>query len=423
MILLRLYWTVVNNIFSSKSVSEIDDSASRIEAFKKAEQLGVPSTELEDWRYSSVDEFDLSEFQPVTHPPVHSESESLEYIKKRCATITVINGWVTDIDIDSSWASKGLEISISNQPSMNLDKPENYFGLLHQACNPTVLGIKVKQGLYVEDPVVILNITQGEGLSSFPGVEIEVEDNCGLQIVELQTSDGPCLSVPLVEIEVGKSSNFSYLVIQDNNKQTWQFGRVFAKVESQATFDFGLQCLGSKYSRTFADVELVGQGATGKITSSYFGDDEQVHDFRIYQHHKAKDTLSDLLFKGVLGDKAKSIYTGLIHIHPEGPGSNAYQTNRNIKLSDQAWAWSVPNLEIENNDVKCSHASTVSPIDLDQQFYLQSRGVEPAKADKIIVNGFYDEAVKRMPVAEIHVNLSEMIKHRLDNYNFEGSDA
>ena len=119
--------------------------------------------------------------------------------------------------------------------------------------------------------------------------------------------------------------------------------------------------LGGDYARLRTDCRLVGRGATGNLLAVYFGEGDQTLDFRTFQDHRAPDTTSDLLFKGAVGGRSRSVYTGLIRVEKEARGTNAFQTNRNIKLSDDAWAESVPNLEIENNDVRCSHASTVGP--------------------------------------------------------------
>ena len=112
-----------------------------------------------------------------------------------------------------------------------------------------------------------------------------------------------------------------------------------------------------------------------------------MHDFRTMQDHAAPRTTSDLLFKGAVGDTANSVYTGLIRVRPGAAGTNAFQTNRNLVLSEGAHADSVPNLEIEENDVKCSHASAVGPVDEDQQYYLESRGVPTDVAERLIVLG------------------------------------
>ena len=112
-----------------------------------------------------------------------------------------------------------------------------------------------------------------------------------------------------------------------------------------------------------------------------------MHDFRTMQDHVAPATTSDLLFKGAVRDEAKSVYSGLIRVRKEAAGTNAFQTNRNLVLSEGAHVESVPNLEIEANDVRCSHASAVGPIDEEQRFYLESRGIEPEVAERLIVLG------------------------------------
>jgi len=403
----------VNNNFTQETVSKIDGSASRLQSLTKATQQGLPSEESEDWRYSDIDKLDLENIVPVASPPVMVDVPKVDFITDRAATIIVINGWIVDISIDQSWASKGLEISVSNESSLHLVVKQDYFQHLHHAFSPAVLGIKAPEGLHVDSPIVIINYLSDENAASFSNFEIVLAANSGLKIIEYQSSDSVGLSVPLVEASVGASANLDYLIIQDNDLGSNQIGRFHAIVESQATLNGGLACFGSTYARFFADVKLKGRGASGKFSSAYYGDADQIQDFRMYQHHMAKDTFSDLLFKGVLDDSAKSIYTGLIHIHPEGAGSNAYQTNKNIKLSDEAWAWSVPNLEIENNDVKCSHASTVSPVDLDQQFYLQSRGVPPELADKLIINGFFTDCISKFPIPQAHEKVKDLVKAKI----------
>lgn len=135
-------------------------------------------------------------------------------------------------------------------------------------------------------------------------------------------------------------------------------------------------------------------------------------DFRTLQDHQAPDGTSDLLFKGVVDDRSHSVYSGMIRVRPGARGTNAFQTNRNIKLSDDAWAESVPNLEIEHNDVRCSHASTVGPIDTEQRFYLESRGVPTRRAEQLIVSGFFDEVTDRLP-AELRPLVAARIAEKL----------
>jgi Fe-S cluster assembly protein SufD len=137
-------------------------------------------------------------------------------------------------------------------------------------------------------------------------------------------------------------------------------------------------------------------------------------DLRTFQQHEAPDTTSDLFFKGALADHAHSVYSGLIRIGSEARGTNAVQANRVVKLGEHTWAESVPNLEIENNDVRCSHASAVGPVDSDQRFYLESRGVPPRAAERLIVGGFFDDALEHFPVPAANAYISERLDAELD---------
>jgi Fe-S cluster assembly protein SufD len=171
---------------------------------------------------------------------------------------------------------------------------------------------------------------------------------------------------------------------------------------------------GGDYARQRTDCRLVGRGAAGNLRAVYFGEGEQMLDFRTFQDHVAPDTTSNLLFKGAVAGHSRSVYTGMIRVRKNARGTNAFQTNRNIKLSDGAWAESVPNLEIENNDVRCSHASAVGPIDEDQRFYLESRGVPTPIAERLVVTGFFDEVLGRLPVPAAATALRNLVSGKLD---------
>jgi Fe-S cluster assembly protein SufD len=144
------------------------------------------------------------------------------------------------------------------------------------------------------------------------------------------------------------------------------------------------------------DSILTGQGGRAELLAAFFGDRDQMHDFRTLQEHVAPKTTSDLVFKGAVAGTARSVYTGLIHMRKGAKGANAFQTNRNLVLSEGAHADSVPNLDIEENDVRCSHASAVGPVDTQQRFYLESRGVPGAVAERLIVLGFFAELLERV---------------------------
>ena len=147
-----------------------------------------------------------------------------------------------------------------------------------------------------------------------------------------------------------------------------------------------------------------------------------MHDFRTLQAHEAPKTLSDLLFKGAVAGSSHSVYSGLIRVRKGAVGTNAFQTNRNLVIGEGAHADSVPNLEIEENDVRCSHASAVGPIDEEQRFYLESRGVPPAVADRLIVLGFLDDALSQTPVPALLPFLRAGLAAKLDHAEADQGD-
>ena len=162
------------------------------------------------------------------------------------------------------------------------------------------------------------------------------------------------------------------------------------------------------------EARISGPGGSTRQVALYFAGGEQMHDFRTIQDHDAPHTTSDLLFKGAVQDYSRSVYTGLIKIRKHARGTSAFQTNRNLTLSEGAWAESVPNLEIETNDVKCSHASTVGPIDPEQRFYLESRGIPTQIAERLIVLGFFDEVLDQLPVGPLAAELRAGVSAKLD---------
>jgi Fe-S cluster assembly protein SufD len=144
-------------------------------------------------------------------------------------------------------------------------------------------------------------------------------------------------------------------------------------------------------------IDLEGTGSNGRVDGLYFGDGNQVLDYRAFMNHSAPNTTSDMFLTGAVEDEADSVFTGLIRIEKEAQKTNAFQTNRNLVLSEGAEAQSVPNLEILANDVRCGHGSTVGPLDLDQRYYLMSRGLDQERADRLQVRGFFEEAIRRLP--------------------------
>ncbi|MEJ7655039.1 MAG: SufD family Fe-S cluster assembly protein [Chloroflexia bacterium] len=171
--------------------------------------------------------------------------------------------------------------------------------------------------------------------------------------------------------------------------------------------------LGGKFTKGNVEAELRQKGASCEMLGLYFGDESQFFDYHTVQDHAAPNCTSDLLFKGVMTGKSRAVFSGLIRVRPGSNKTDAYQTNRNLLLSDTSRADSIPNLEIETNDVKCSHGASIGPIDKEQLFYLMSRGLVKRDAERMIVDGFFDPIVKRIPLEGVRERLQEAVEQKM----------
>jgi Fe-S cluster assembly protein SufD len=293
---------------------------------------------------------------------------------------------------------------------------------LNDAFMPDAVLIDVPAGAVVPDPILIVHWCQdAEGASAgsavFPRTCVRLGDRASASVVEVYA--GPegsvrSLVVPVTELVAGENAVLSYVSLQVLNDAAWAIARLAARGDKDSvvrTFTVGL---GGAYDRVRSDVAVNGRGARSEILSTYLGSGTQVHDIRTLQDHVAPRTNSELLCQGAVAGTSHSVYSGLIRVHRGAVRSDARQTNHNLVLDEGAHADSVPNLDILENDVKCSHASTVGPIDEDQRYYIESRGVLPDVAEGLIVQGFFDAIIDRGPVPAATPLLKREVHARLD---------
>ncbi len=212
------------------------------------------------------------------------------------------------------------------------------------------------------------------------------------------------------------NSRLSYASLQVLPQGWRQLGVQSARVGRDASLRTFNASLGASAARVRSDAELVGQGGEAVLVSGYLGTREQLHDLRTIQDHVAPHTRSELLCKGAVTDVARSAYVGLTRVRNGAHGADAFQTNRNLVLSEGAHADSVPTLDIQENDVRCSHASTVGPIDEDQLYYLESRGIDPAVAERLIVLGFFKDLAAASPIASVGEWFVSSVSERLASH-------
>jgi Fe-S cluster assembly protein SufD len=289
--------------------------------------------------------------------------------------------------------------------------------VLHDAFLAGGALVQVPAGVVIEDPILVLHWCEGDGRASFPHTVVSLGEHAEATVLDrFGSPESDHLVDAVTELLVGDNAHLRYLSIQEHGSRTWHLGLQRALVGRDATLKSSAVVLGGDYARLRSESVLQGEGGESDQLAVYFADGSQMLDFRTLQDHDAPRTRSDLLFKGAVEDVARSVYSGLVHLRKSAQKSNASQTNRNLVLTEGASAESIPNLEIEANDVKCSHASTVGPIDDDQLYYLESRGIPPDDAERLIVLGFFDDVLDRLPLraltASLRRSIVEKIEHR-----------
>lgn len=409
-------------------------TARRTAAAEELASLAWPSSTQEIWRYSRIDEFDPGRYRPLTADELgaagdeHAPGGGIVAAEagERAGLVVVRDGRVVHHELDDAYASKGVTVCGLATCDRDLVEPwlgqassasSDPFTTLHDAFLVGGAFVHVPAGVVVDRPIVVLHWAEGDGLASFPHTLVAAEEGSDVAVLERFGSpdvgtEGHLVDA-VVELLLGDNARVRYLSVQEHGPHTWHLGFQRAHLGRDARLAASAVALGGDYARLRAEARLDGQGAESDAVAVYYGDDSQVLDFRTLQDHVAPHTRSDLLFKGAVEDTARSVYSGLVRIGRDAQKSNAAQTNRNLVLTEGAAAESIPNLEIEANDVKCSHASTVGPIDDDQRSYLESRGIPPEEAERLIVLGFFEDVFARLPVASLAEPLRRTVHQKV----------
>jgi Fe-S cluster assembly protein SufD len=396
----------------------------RAELAESAGDFALPSTDAEEWRYSRIDLLPADEPAGAASAPADAPAgvpavveEVLSRLGDHSGHIVVSDGRVVSAMGCAVAEDAGVrfgEVTEPHQLSPTEDPPDS-FAAWNPALSSAPLLLEVPAGVELSEPFLVVHHIGSEGGAEFPHLRVVLGEDSGIGLVEVFVSDDVSgLNVPLTEIALAPAARLRHTVLQDLGRKVWQVGTLRATVDRDATYRAGVVALGGDYARLRMDCRLKGRGATGTIASAYLASGDRMVDLRTFQHHDAPDTTSDLYFKGALADHARSVYTGMIRIGAEARGTSAVQANRVVKLGEHTWAESVPNLEIENNDVRCSHASTVGPVDPDQRFYLESRGVPTRAAERLIVGGFFDDALEHFPIPAANTYVAERLDDELD---------
>jgi Fe-S cluster assembly protein SufD len=398
--------------------------ASRRQAFDRFRAMPIPSQETEEWRYTDLSDLDLS-FTPhsPSHgrgvPAVEGERAAVQLQHNSSVAMTTSN---QDLDADGvifcdlDEAAAKYEDLVAPELHRLVPTDRTKFTALHGAFRTGGTFLYVPPGVTVALPLQTLTYLDEENGAVFPHTLLIAGDDSDVTFIDRYA--GPdlkrALSVAVTEIVVGRAARVRYTSIQEWGNGVTHLGVQRAELRRDADLRSLAIGFGASLARAEAEALLAESGAFSEMLGIYFGDGDQHFDHRSEQDHAAPNCTSDLLYKGALRDSSRGVYSGWVHVRPGAQKTSAFQTNRNIILSESAFARTIPNLEIEADDVRCGHAASVGPVEEEQLFYLMSRGIPRAEAERLIVFGFFNEVLERITLDEVRQSAATAIEAELD---------
>ncbi len=383
----------------------------RTRAFEEFRALPIPSQETEEWRYTDLSEFDLS-FVP--HVPGHGAgAPGHPSVAMTTSNQDLAAKGVVFCDLDEA-AEHHAELVEPHLHSL-VPTPRTKFTALHGAFRTGGTFLYVPPAVTVELPLQTVTHLDADGSAVFPHTLIVVGDDAEVTFIDRYSSPdlARAFSDAIAEIIVGRAARVRYVSIQEWGEGVTHLGIQRARLDRDAEFRSLAIGFGASLARAEAEAVLDGEGAFSEMLGIFFADGTQHFDHRSEQEHVAPHCTSDLLYKGALRDQSRGVYSGWVHVRKGAQKTDAMQTSRNIILSESAFARSIPNLEIEANDVRCGHAASVGPVEEDQLFYLMSRGIPRDEAEKLIVFGFFNEVLDRVTLEQVRGHAEQVIEAEL----------
>jgi Fe-S cluster assembly protein SufD len=402
----------------------------RENAWENYQKLSFPSLKDEAWRRTDVRRLNTGAFSlPNKEIEYQGPPNKLldPVILGDGRSGQIVSGAIeTQINLDQELVRKG--VVFTNFHTAEINNPELLSKLLGKIVSPdedkfTALAaalakdgvfLYVPKNVVIDQPLHSLYWGAGENTAFINHILVWLED--GAQVTFVHESSSPkgdlgsqVFHDGIVEIYVGKNAHLNFVELQSWGQNVWSFTRERAKVMGDGKLDWIFGAMGTQLTKNFSDIDLVEPGAEGRISGFYFANGTQHLDHDTQQNHLAGNTISDLLYKGALMDESRSVWQGMIYVAPGADGTDGYQANRNLILSKGARADSIPGLEILADDVRCTHGATVGKIDEDELFYLYSRGIPEDEARQLIVMGFFERIMDRIPFEGVQNRFKDAI--------------
>jgi Fe-S cluster assembly protein SufD len=406
----------------------------RTSAWNAFKRLTLPSVADEAWRRTDIHSLPASLFKfPLDGaykdlPPVRSDLLKPLTANQHGGQIVLLPGGV-HADLDPRLAEKGViftDLKTAEQKHPDLlarmigkavNVEEGKFAALAGAFAQTGVVLYVPKGVTIEEPLHSVLWGPGTDLAHVSHILVLVDEGASVTYVHESASPDETgansMHAGIVEIQVLQDATLRFVELQSWGRHVWNFSHERTRVERGGNLDWIFGAIGSRLTKNFSELDLVGQGAVGRMSGFYFTDGNQHLDHDTQQNHLAPNTTSDLLFKGALKGKSRSVWQGMIYVAPVAQKTDGYQANRNLVLSEGARADSIPGLEILADDVRCTHGATVGKLEPEPLFYLRSRGLPLPEAEKLVVEGFFDPIFQRIPFEGVRERFQQYIADKM----------
>jgi Fe-S cluster assembly protein SufD len=406
----------------------------RQKSWQKYQSTPLPKGKEEEWRRTSLKSVDFTSFDLITEEkyskvkfpdklsePVAGEKNGGQLLLSPVNSHLRVDDAVTNQGVifgslkELVRSQSELIERVLNKVISNSDK----FSALAGALDFNGVLLYVPKNVKVDLPLQSVYWAPADGFAHSIHILVYLEEGASVTYVhEAGSPEGTekdSLHAGVMEIYVGPAAHLNFVELQSWGENVINFTRENVVLDRDGSIDWIFGALGSRLTKNFSNLNLVGQGSTGRMSGFYFTDNEQHLDHDTQQNHLAANTTSDLLFKGALLDTSRSVWQGMIYVAPEATKTDGYQANRNLVLSRDARADSIPGLEILTDDVRCTHGATVGKIDEEQIFYLESRGMPQRQAERLVVEGFFDPIMHRIPFEGVRNRFQDAIQEKMEH--------
>lgn len=404
----------------------------RLAAWRTFESMEWPKPTDESWRRTRLTGFDLKNFTAYATPQAESERDNLsplllnELDEMESAASLIFQDGGLHYRLDNpDLAGQGviftdLQSALHEHPELVRQyfmtqavlPDHNKFTALHAALWDTGVFVYVPKNVKVELPLQSI-LHQNPGLGGYHHTLLVAEEGSHITVVDdlLGAKDGMQSSV--IELVMKDNAVVRYMNLQDYDHSAWNFLTGRAVMGRDTDLRWIQVSWGSRLTKAFLDLDLQDSGGHGELLGLYFPTGRQHIDHQTLQIHRAPNCFSDLLFNGALKDRARSVYMGIIKVFPGAQKTDSFQRNGNLILDSSARADSIPGLEIEADDVRCTHAATAAQVEDEYVFYLMARGLTRPQAERMIVQGFFQEVLDRVPVESVQHKLERVIERKI----------